>query len=88
MIKRTRFTSIATCRIIMAAWFVKDHLYGFSASILTCMEFKTGQCRLEECSVGKGSLNLCRRDAVLLSETTCGSAVATRRIYKRRAVPH
>jgi len=35
---------------------VGDHLYGFSESRLTCLDFKTGQVAWENRSVGKGSV--------------------------------
>jgi outer membrane protein assembly factor BamB len=36
----------------------KDHLYGSSAAILTCMEFNTGKVAWKDRSVGKGSVTL------------------------------
>lgn len=35
---------------------VDGHIYGFSGSILTCIDFMTGQQRWQDRSVGKGSL--------------------------------
>lgn len=62
---------------------VKDHLYGFSASILTCMEFKTGKVAWKNRSVGKGCLTYADGMLYLLSETNvAGLAVATPVDYK------
>ena len=62
---------------------VKNHLYGFSASILTCMEFKTGKVSWKNRSVGKGSLTYADGMLFLLSETNvAGLAVATPDDYK------
>jgi outer membrane protein assembly factor BamB len=62
---------------------VKDHLYGFSASILTCMEFKTGKVAWKNRSVGKGSLTYADGLLFLLGETNvAGLAVATPDEYK------
>jgi outer membrane protein assembly factor BamB len=35
---------------------VKDHLYGYSSEILTCLEWKTGKVAWRDRSVGKGSV--------------------------------
>jgi outer membrane protein assembly factor BamB len=62
---------------------VKEHLYGFSASILTCMDFKTGKVAWKNRSVGKGSLTYADGMLFLLSETNvAGLAVATPDEYK------
>jgi len=62
---------------------VKDHIYGFSAAILTCMEFKTGKVAWKNRSVGKGSLTYADGMLYLLGETNvAGLAVATPEDYK------
>ena len=62
---------------------VKDHLYGFSASILTCMEFKTGKVAWKNRSVGKGALTYADGMLYLLGEqNVAGLAVATAEDYK------
>ena len=62
---------------------VKDHLYGFSAAILTCMNFLTGEVAWKNRSVGKGSLTYADGMLFLLSENNvAGLAVATPAEYK------
>lgn len=62
---------------------VKDHLYGFSAAILTCMEFKTGKVAWKNRSVGKGCLTYADGMLYLLGETNvAGLAAATPDDYK------
>lgn len=47
---------------------VGGHLYGFSGSILTCLDFATGQKLWEHRSVGKGSLTFADGHLYLLGE--------------------
>ena len=62
---------------------VKDHVYGFSNSILTCLDFKTGAVAWKNRSVGKGSLAYADGMLFLLSENNvAGLAVATPSEYK------
>ena len=64
---------------------VKDHLYGFSNAILTCMQFKTGTVPWKDRSVGKGSLTYADGMLFLLGEkNTCGLAVATPEAYQEK----
>lgn len=46
----------------------QDHLYGFSDSILTCLEWKTGAVKWRDRSVGKGCLTLAGGKLFLLGE--------------------
>jgi outer membrane protein assembly factor BamB len=62
---------------------VKDHVYGCSGSILTCLEFKTGVVAWKNRSVGKGSLTYADGMLFLLSENNvAGLAEATPTEYK------
>ncbi len=57
---------------------VDGFVYGFSGSILTCMEFATGKVRWKDRSVGKGSLTYADGDLYLLGENnTVGLAQAS-----------
>jgi hypothetical protein len=47
---------------------VRDHLYGFSSSILTAMRFDTGEVAWRDRSVGKGSLVFADERLYLFSE--------------------
>ncbi len=46
----------------------KDHLYGFSNAILTCMDMATGAVKWKDRSVGKGSLTFADGMLFLLGE--------------------
>jgi outer membrane protein assembly factor BamB len=48
--------------------FVNGYLYGFNNSILTCLDFATGQTMWRHRSVGKGSLTYADGNLYLLSE--------------------
>lgn len=62
---------------------VNGHLYGFSNSILTCMELATGNVKWKDRSVGKGSLTFAEGKLYLLGENgTAGLAEATPEGYK------
>lgn len=64
---------------------VKDHLYGFSSQILTCMAFATGQVAWRDRSVGKGSLTYADGMLFLLGENqTAGLAEATPEGYREK----
>jgi outer membrane protein assembly factor BamB len=57
---------------------LNGYLYGFSNSILTCMEFATGKVMWKDRSVGKGSLTYADGNLYLLSENNVvGLAEAT-----------
>ena len=61
---------------------VKDHLYGFSNAILTCMDFATGKVAWRDRSVGKGSLTYADGMLFLLGENnTVGLAEANPTAY-------
>ena len=61
------------------------YLYGFSSSILTCMEFKTGRVAWKDRSVGKGSLTYADGNLYLLSENNvAGLAEATPDAYREK----
>jgi outer membrane protein assembly factor BamB len=61
---------------------VNGYLYGFSASILTCIEFSTGRKMWANRSVGKGSLSYADGMLYLLSEKhTVGLAEANPNAY-------
>ena len=61
---------------------VNGHLYGFSGSILTCIEFATGKRMWADRSVGKGSLTYADGMLYLLSEdNVVGLAEATPNAY-------
>jgi outer membrane protein assembly factor BamB len=47
---------------------VDTHIYGFSGSILTCIDFETGQRKWRNRSVGKGSLTYAEGHLYLLGE--------------------
>ena len=64
---------------------VNGHLYGFSNSILTCLEFETGKVMWKDRSVGKGSLTYADGRLYLLGEgQTAGMADATPEGYRER----
>jgi outer membrane protein assembly factor BamB len=48
---------------------VGDNIYGFSGSILTCLDFKTGAVRWKDRSVGKGSITAADGMLYVFSET-------------------
>ena len=47
---------------------VNGYLYGFSNSVLTCMEFNTGKVMWKDRSVGKGSITYADGHLYLFSE--------------------
>ena len=64
---------------------VNDYLYGFSNSILTCMEFSTGKVMWKDRSVGKGSITYADGHLYLFSEkNVVGLAQATPKEYKEK----
>ena len=64
---------------------VNGYLYGFNNSILTCLEFATGQTLWRHRSVGKGSLTYANGDLYLLSEdNVVGLAEASSAGYKEK----
>lgn len=64
---------------------VNGYLYGFSNSILMCMEFATGKVMWRDRSVGKGSLTYADGNLYLLSENqTVGLAEASPEGYKEK----
>jgi len=64
---------------------VGDHLYGFNSSILTAMQFATGQVAWRNRSVGKGSLAYADQRLYLYSENgVVGLAEATPTGYSER----
>ncbi|MEW6128119.1 MAG: PQQ-binding-like beta-propeller repeat protein [Acidobacteriota bacterium] len=64
---------------------LNGYLYGFSNSILTCMEFATGKVIWRDRSVGKGSLTVADGHLYLLSEKNLvGLAEATPEGYKEK----
>jgi outer membrane protein assembly factor BamB len=64
---------------------IGDHLYGFSASILTAMKFDTGELAWRDRSVGKGSLVYADGHLYLLSENgVVGLVEATPTGYKEK----
>ena len=61
------------------------YLYGFSNSILTCLEFGTGRVAWKDRSVGKGSLIFAEGHLYLLSEdNVAGLAEATPEAYREK----
>jgi outer membrane protein assembly factor BamB len=65
---------------------VNGFLYGFSGSILTCMEFATGKVVWKDRSVGKGSLTYADGHLYLLGESnTVGLAQATPEGYREKS---
>ena len=59
------------------------YLYGYSSSILTCMEFVTGRVAWKDRSVGKGALTYADGHLYLLSENNvAGLAEATPESYR------
>ena len=64
---------------------VNDYLYGFSNSILTCMEFNTGKVMWKDRSVGKGSITYADGHLYLFSEkNVVGLAEAKPEGYKEK----
>jgi outer membrane protein assembly factor BamB len=64
---------------------VNGYLYGFSNSILTCLEFTTGKVMWKDRSVGKGSLTYADGRLYLLGEGyTAGMADATPEGYREQ----
>jgi outer membrane protein assembly factor BamB len=64
---------------------VEDTLYGFSSSILTAIDFNTGELLWRDRSVGKGSLVYAEGNLYLLSENgVVGLAEATRSGYREK----
>ena len=64
---------------------VNGYLYGFSNTILTCMEFETGKVLWRHRSVGKGSLTYADGNLYLLGEeNTAGLAEANPTAYVER----
>jgi outer membrane protein assembly factor BamB len=64
---------------------VDDTLYGFSSSILTAIDFETGEVLWRDRSVGKGSLVYAEGNLYLLSENgVVGLAEATRSGYREK----
>jgi outer membrane protein assembly factor BamB len=64
---------------------IDGYLYGFSNSILTCMEFATGKTVWRDRSVGKGTLTYADGELYLLSENNVvGLADATPAGYKEK----
>lgn len=64
---------------------VNGFLYGFSNSILTCLDFETGKVMWKDRSVGKGSLTYADGRLYLLGEgQTAGMADATPEGYRER----
>ena len=64
---------------------VDGYVYGFSGSILTCMEFNTGKVMWSNRSVGKGSLTYANGSLYLLSENNVvGLADASSTAYTER----
>lgn len=65
---------------------VGDHLYGFSGSVLTALELRTGEIAWRDRSVGKGSLIYADGDLYLLSEDgVVGLAEATPEAYREKS---
>jgi outer membrane protein assembly factor BamB len=65
---------------------VGGHLYGFSGSILTALELRTGEVAWRDRSVGKGSLVYADGDLYLLSEDgVVGLAEATPAGYREKS---
>lgn len=61
------------------------YLYGYSGSILTCMEFATGRVAWKDRSVGKGTLTYADGNLYLLSENNiAGLAKATPESYREK----
>jgi hypothetical protein len=48
--------------------FFKDHLYGFNESVLTCLDFRTGQIRWKQGGFKKGSLLIADGKLIVLGE--------------------
>ena len=64
---------------------VNGYLYGYSDSILTCMEFATGKVMWRNRSVGKGALTYADGNLYLLSESNVvGLAAATPTGYEEK----
>jgi len=54
---------------------VGDYLYGFNGSILTCLEFATGEMMWRHRSVGKGSLSYADGHLYILSENNVAGLI-------------
>lgn len=68
---------------------INGYLYGFSNSILTCLDFATGKVVWRDRSVGKGSLTYADGNLYLLGENnTAGLAEATPEGYKEKGKFH
>jgi len=64
---------------------VNGYLYGYSDSILTCMDFATGKVMWRNRSVGKGALTYADGNLYLLSESNVvGLAAATPSAYEEK----
>ena len=64
---------------------INGYLYGFSNSILTCMEFATGKTMWRHRSVGKGALTYADGNLYLLGENNVvGLAEATPAEYREK----
>jgi len=64
---------------------VDGYLYGFSDSILTCLEFATGKRMWRDRSVGKGSLSYADGNLYVLSENNVvGLVEATPSAYREK----
>jgi outer membrane protein assembly factor BamB len=64
---------------------VGGYLYGFSGSLLTCIEFATGKLMWKDRSVGKGSITYADGNLYLLSENNVvGLAEATPEAYREK----
>jgi outer membrane protein assembly factor BamB len=64
---------------------VGEYLYGFSDSILTCLEFATGKVMWRDRSVGKGSVTFADGNLYLQSENSIvGLAEATPEAYREK----
>ena len=64
---------------------VGEYLYGFSDSILTCLEFATGKVMWRDRSVGKGSVTYADGHLYLQSENNVvGLAEATPEGYREK----
>ena len=65
--------------------FLNGYLYGYSNSILTCLEFNTGHVAWKDRGVGKGSLMEADGNLYLLSENNvAGMADAASGAYREK----